>query len=87
MFNLDDRLKTYADIIDFIKGYKENKKITKQSISNLKNRKLIFKSVPRTPETLDFVEYVKKTFENFDVDSFLARGKVQKVEKVEKGKP
>ena len=81
MFNLDDRLKTYADIIDFIKGYKDNKRITKQSISNLKNRKLIFKSVPRTPETLDFVEYVKKTFENFDVDSFLARGKFEKVEK------
>lgn len=102
MYSLDDRLKNYADIIDFVEGYKKEKeerekgiekemekvegyknvkvikkekemgykRLTKQSISNLKNRNMIFKTVPKTPETLAFVEYVKKTFEHFDVDKF-----------------
>ena len=71
LFNLDNRLKTYSDIINFIKSYKPNKNITKQSISNLKNRKVPFKSIPLTSDTVDFANYIKRTFENFDIEGFL----------------
>lgn len=71
LYNLDDSLKTYSDIIEFINGYKKSKKITKSSISHLKNRKMVFKSVPHTKETLEFVKYVKTKYKNFDEKSFL----------------
>jgi hypothetical protein len=72
LYNLDDSLKTYSDIIEFINGYKGSKKITKSSISHLKNRKMVFKPVPRTKETLEFVKYVKGKYKDFNEEDFLA---------------
>lgn len=70
LFNLDGGLNTYAEIIDFIQGYKKNARVSKHSISKLKNRKFILKTVPRTEETLKFVEYVKSKFKSFDSEVF-----------------
>ena len=73
--NLDNNLTDYTEIIDFVKGFNPKMKITKPSISNLKNRKMIFKSVPRTKETIKFVEYVKTKYKLFDDISFFTKVK------------
>lgn len=61
------------DIIGFINGDKSTKsiKITKHSISKLRNRKLFWRPVPRTNENLKFVAYIKDKFPDFRDDLFL----------------
>jgi len=68
-FNLDHSL-TYSEIVVFIKGFDSKAKISRQSISYLNNRKIIFKSVPRTKDTLKFVQYIKAKFKHFDDENF-----------------
>ena len=63
-------LNTYEKIIDFVRGYDPKFKVSKSSISNLKNRKMILKQVPRTIETLNFVNFVKTRFPGFDESKF-----------------
>lgn len=61
-------------IYDFesTKGIKFTKvKISEQSISNLKNRRLIWRPVPRNDENLKFVEYIKERLPHFRVEEFL----------------
>lgn len=60
----------YQELINFVKSYKPSYKISKSSISNLKNRKLVVKGVPKNPDTLAFVEYVKLKFPEFNVAEF-----------------
>lgn len=55
----------YESIIDFIKGYKKSIRISKQSLSNLKNRPIVLKSVPYNEETKNFINYVKTKFPHF----------------------
>jgi hypothetical protein len=69
-YNLDNNL-SYSEIIDLIKEFDSKIKISKHSISKFKNRKIIFKPVPRTKETMKFVEYIKTKFKDFDERSFL----------------
>jgi hypothetical protein len=57
---------SYSSIIEFIKGYKKNIRISKQSLSNLKNRPIVLKSVPYNEETELFIGYVKTKFPNFN---------------------
>lgn len=64
-YNLQN-IGSYSDIIEFVKNYKQDYRISKASISNLKNRKLIVKDVPKTTESLAFVEYVKSKYPTFD---------------------
>lgn len=66
-----DEFKTYAEIIKFVDGHRKSK-LTEGAISKLKNRKQVYKIVPRTQETLAFAEYVKIRFPQFDVDSFFS---------------
>ena len=63
-------LNKYEKIIDFVKNFDPKYKITKSSLSNLKNRKLIIKQVPRTDETISFVKYIKVKYPNFDDSLF-----------------
>jgi hypothetical protein len=62
----------YQQIIDFIKEYEpaNNLKLSKQSISNLRNRRMILKNVPRVPEVEGFALYVRTKMPHFDFDSF-----------------
>jgi hypothetical protein len=62
----------YQDLIDFVKGYEpaNNINLSKQGISNLRNRRTIIKNVPRIKEVLDFALYVKTKIPHFDLDSF-----------------
>jgi hypothetical protein len=61
------------DIISFISGIKPtNERLpTPQSICNLKSRNLIFKQVPRTPETELFAERIRERLPHFRIDLFL----------------
>nr|CAA73185.1 DNA polymerase [Cryphonectria parasitica] len=65
--------KSYSDLIDFVKNYKKDYRISKTSISNLKNRKMVVKGVPRNPDTLAFAEYVKEKFPSFDETQFFEK--------------
>jgi hypothetical protein len=71
------------EIISFISEFDSSKefnfngknkiKISRQSISNLKNRKLIWRPVPWTPETETFANYIKSKIPHFNKDEFLRR--------------
>jgi hypothetical protein len=65
--------KRYQDLIDFIYGFYQAKdvKLSKQSISQLKRRRLILRPVPKTKENLEFVEYVVSKLPYFDKTLFL----------------
>jgi hypothetical protein len=60
-------------VIEFIKGFDNKIKISKQSISNLKSRKMIFKTVPRSKETLKFIDYVKRKYKDFNDEEFFKK--------------
>ena len=66
-------LKDYSSIINFIKVFKDDYRISKQSISNLKHRPLIKNQVPITDETLLFVNYVKSRYNHFDENLFFSK--------------
>jgi len=63
-------LKDYSSIINFIKGFKIDYRISKQSLSNLKHRPLIKRQVPKTDETILFISYVKTKYSEFDETLF-----------------
>ena len=67
---ITSELNTYDSIIDFIHNFDPKFKVSKTSLSNLKNRKMIFKQVPRTIDTLKFCDYVKTHFPQFDESKF-----------------
>jgi hypothetical protein len=54
----------YKSIIDFIKGFKSSIRISKSSLSHLKNTATL-KPVPFTKETAPFVQYVTNKFPKF----------------------
>lgn len=69
--NLDrTKLKSYSNIIKFLEGYKGDKLYTKGYLSKLRYRGE-FKKVPLTSESLDFINYVKKTFPDFNDSYFV----------------
>lgn len=67
-----DEFVCYREIISFIYGFESAKdiKVSKQSISNLKHRRIIFKPVLQTRETLEFASYVKQKLPHFCIDEF-----------------
>jgi hypothetical protein len=75
-----DEFKSYRELMSFIydfestKGIKlSNVKLSEQSISNLKNRRLIWRPVPQNEENLKFVEYIKERLPHFKSEEFLMR--------------
>lgn len=71
----EGELCTYNGIVEYLKVYeKKNEgvklRLSKQSMSNLVNRNMVDKSVPRTKECINFVNYIKKRFPDFDESSF-----------------
>lgn len=64
--------KGYKSIIDFVYGYKPARvvKLSLSSVSRLKNRNTISRTVPRTVENEMFISYIKETFSDFDDDRF-----------------
>ena len=73
MYNLNYDFSSYTGVINYLKEYDPTIKLTRSSISNLKNRKMIIRSVPRNGESLAFVEFVKIRYPNFDGESFLGK--------------
>ncbi len=70
MYGLNNDFENYRELIDFIHCYDKNIKVSKDSISKLKNRKTIPKLVPRTPESSMFINYIKTRHCSFDEDLF-----------------
>jgi len=70
--NMKTKFKNYNELVSFIKGFDIEIKITKQSISNLLNRKIIQKQIPRNEDTLAFITYVKTKFPEFNDKEFFA---------------
>jgi hypothetical protein len=64
---------SYTDLIHFIYGFDQAKsvRLSRQSISQLKNRQIILRPVPKTLENLSFVNYLSKTIPHFNQASFL----------------
>ena len=58
-------LNKYDKIIEFVKCFDPKYKISKSSLSNLKNRKLINKQIPKNDDTIRFIEYVKLRYPQF----------------------
>ena len=81
-----DQFQTYNDIIKFIRGHDaaKNVKLSKTSISNLKCRNAIARTVPRTDETEGFIKYVTKTITTFDIDRFFKEKPKEKGKEKEK---
>jgi hypothetical protein len=65
--------KNSRELMDFIYGFDLTKsvRLSKQSISHLKHRKIILRPVPKTRENISFVEYIKTKLPYFDDKSFL----------------
>ena len=57
--------KDYSSLIHFILKFDATRKISAQSLSNLKNRNIKYKFINITPEVKDFVNYVKQEFPEF----------------------
>jgi hypothetical protein len=72
--NLRSSFKNYNELVNFIKSYDNSIKITKQSISNLLNRKVIHKQILKNEDTLSFISYVKTRFPDFKDDQFFVVG-------------
>lgn len=67
-----DRFDSYKSIIDFIHCYEPARevKLSYSSMSNLKHRNTISRTVPRTPENEGFIAYVKDNIVDFNTDLF-----------------
>jgi hypothetical protein len=65
--------KRYRDLIEFIYGFNPTKpiKVSSQTISKLKHRKMLIRPVPKTRENKSLADYIKSKFPYFDVSTFL----------------
>ena len=71
LFNLHrEELNSYQKIVDYIKLFKKDNGLKVGNIARLKHSTLNVKTVPRNKHSIEFVEYVKLTFNNFDEHSF-----------------
>ena len=63
---------SYKSIIDFVHGFEAARevKLSISGISKLKGRNTISRAVPRTIESESFIDYVKSSFVEFEVDRF-----------------
>ncbi|KAI3392955.1 hypothetical protein diail_4942 [Diaporthe ilicicola] len=62
----------YRSLAQFVKSYEPNCRVTKQSVSNCKNRPVVFRVLPVTEETEAFVSLVKTAFPRFDPEDLYA---------------
>nr|QJQ35550.1 hypothetical protein [Fusarium ananatum] len=66
-----DRLKTYREILKFLEGFSKKITFSKSYVSKLKIKGGKFEKVSKSPLSLDFIRYVKKTFPEFNESEFL----------------
>jgi hypothetical protein len=68
-----NEFRCYRDIINVIIGFNQAKevRISKSSISYLKNKQTFLRPVPRTRENIAFAEYIKGKIPLFDITTFL----------------
>jgi hypothetical protein len=68
-----DDFKRYQDIVDFVKGYEPAKslRVSQDSISKLRHRKMLIRNVPKIRETKEFANYVVGKIPHFNVNLFI----------------
>lgn len=71
-YRLEDNFNGYKGLIDFIKSFDPSIKVSKHSISMLRNRNAAIKVVPRNVATIKFVEHIKTRFPDFDDRNFFS---------------
>jgi hypothetical protein len=62
--------KKYDEIINYLEKYNGEKIFTRHYISQLKNTGGNFEKIPLTPESKEFINYVKHRFPNFNESKF-----------------
>jgi hypothetical protein len=71
MFNLHRvGLGKNKDIVSYLKSFNPKIKLSENSIAALKKRPIKLKSIPKSKESINFVEYLRQKFKDFDHDSF-----------------
>lgn len=74
LFNLHrEGLNDYKAIIEYIQGFDSTIKLTIHRIAYLKRTRVSWKSVPRLPNCVAFITYIKQKFKDFDEDSFFRK--------------
>jgi len=58
------------EIISFLKAFNPKINLTENSIAALKKRPIKLKSIPKSKESVKFVEYLRLKFKDFDQDAF-----------------
>lgn len=65
------KFKSYADILEYLQKFSKDITFSKNYISQLKTRGGKFEKVSLSPQSLDFVKYVIKTYPDFKVSEFI----------------
>lgn len=65
------KFKCYADILEYLQKFSKDITFSKNYISQLKTRGGKFNKVPLSPQSLDFVKYVLKTYPEFKGSEFI----------------
>ena len=78
---LNLKFNTQKEIINFLENYKGDKLFTQSYISALKRRGGEFEKVTLTPQSEDFLKYVKTQFPEFNDSDFILGGKTGKTVK------
>lgn len=65
------KFKCYADILEYLQKFSKDITFSKNYISQLKTRGGKFEKVPLSPQSLDFVKYVLKTYPDFKESEFI----------------
>ena len=73
---VNDKLKgvifyDHISVSEFLRGFDSSFNLSKQSLSNYKRRKLVFKPFIINKKIISFLSYVKRFFPLFDIQTFL----------------
>jgi hypothetical protein len=76
----------YQNIIDFVYKHTNEVKLSYSSLSHLKNRNTISRTIPRTPDNEKFIEYVKQEIPSFNDDLFFKEFSYEVIRKLKEEK-
>ena len=71
----EDAFDDYKSAVDFIHGFDSSLSLSKSSISHLRNRKMIIRSVEKSDITEGFAVYIQGRFPDFRPDEFFEKKK------------
>lgn len=81
-----ERFEKYEEIIKFLEGFQGDKLFSRKHVSKIKTQGE-FERVPLTPKSKEFINYVKRTFNEFDEFEFVLIKPIKGTETVGKVQP